>query len=120
MSDLLQGEGWNSTSYVPFFEPDLDPQSLGTTTSSCRSRSSSAFPIRGCSSTRSQRWSEPDGIVCFSTLVTETGISANQHRTWWDVAPRNGHISLYTRDSLARLGMRQGFRFGGIDSNLHT
>lgn len=120
MSDLLQGDGWDSTSYDPFVDRDVDPQSLGTFDLITSFEVFEHVPDPRRLVDTLAALLRPDGVVYFSTLVTEASIVANQRLTWWYAAPRNGHISLYTRDSLARLGKRQGFRFGSIDSNLHT
>lgn len=119
MSDLLQGAGWNSTSYDPFVDRDVRLQDLGkfdliTSFEVFEHVPDAPQLIDALASLLAQ-----DGLVYFSTLVTESSIAPHQRLTWWYAAPRNGHISLYTRQSLAILGARQGFRFGSIDSNLH-
>jgi SAM-dependent methyltransferase len=50
---------------------------------------------------------DPEGCVIFSTGIqpsTMGEIRAN----WWYVAPRNGHVSIYSLNSLARLGAATG------------
>jgi hypothetical protein len=44
---------------------------------------------------------------------------ANQRLSWPYVAPRNGHISLYSRESLVRLANRYHFGFGSFNDNAH-
>jgi hypothetical protein len=39
---------------------------------------------------------------------------------WWYAAPRNGHISLFSRESLARLGAKQGLNFGSLIPDPHV
>lgn len=61
----------------------------------------------------------PDGLLLFSTLVippeiTSLGIG------WWYIAPRNGHVTLYSRQSLQTLLSARGLRFGSKDDNLHA
>jgi len=60
-----------------------------------------------------------DGLVLFSTLVQpanflEIGLQ------WPYAAPRNGHISLYSRRSLERLWAPLGFTHGWFDDNMHV
>ena len=119
MSDLLQGAGWNSKSYDPFVDRDVKLQDLGKfdLITSFEVFEHVPDPARLVDDLASLL--REDGLVYFSTLVTEASIAPHQRLTWWYAAPRNGHISLYTRQSLALLGARQGFRFGSIDSNLH-
>jgi SAM-dependent methyltransferase len=60
-----------------------------------------------------------DGMVLFSTLVLPADF-ASHGVNWWYVAPRNGHISLYARRSLALLWQALGFTFGSFNDNLHV
>jgi SAM-dependent methyltransferase len=60
-----------------------------------------------------------DGMVLFSTLVLPADF-ASQGTNWWYVAPRNGHISLYSRRALALMWEALGFTFGSFNDNLHV
>jgi 2-polyprenyl-3-methyl-5-hydroxy-6-metoxy-1,4-benzoquinol methylase len=62
----------------------------------------------------------PDGIVMFSTLLSDGNISLGQPLSWWYAAPRNGHISLFSARSLAALGASKGFAVGTFSSDLHA
>jgi 2-polyprenyl-6-hydroxyphenyl methylase/3-demethylubiquinone-9 3-methyltransferase len=58
------------------------------------------------------------GVVLFSTLLQPPELA--QHGTaWWYVAPRNGHVSLHTRKSLAVLAERHGFAVGSFNDTFH-
>jgi SAM-dependent methyltransferase len=59
------------------------------------------------------------GIVVFSTLVQPADL-ATQKMNWWYIGPRNGHISLFTRPSLAVAWSRFGFKTGSLNDNLHV
>ena len=61
-----------------------------------------------------------DGAVVFSTLVTDGHIVAGQPLQWWYASPRNGHVSLYSRESLTRLGAGAGLRLTSFSENLHA
>lgn len=59
-----------------------------------------------------------DGMVVFSTLIQpedfeQIGLS------WWYLAPRNGHISLFTRKALAAVWRLEGFRAISLSDNIH-
>lgn len=58
------------------------------------------------------------GIVVFSTLVQPADVTT-QRTNWWYIGPRNGHISMFTRFSLAMAWMRCGFATGSLDDNMH-
>ena len=58
----------------------------------------------------------PDGLVLFSTLLQPADF-ASLGVAWWYVAPRNGHITLFSHSALRALWAEQGFQMashGGI------
>lgn len=62
----------------------------------------------------------PKGVVLFKTLVSDGHIAPNRRIDWWYASPRNGHISLFTRKSLALLGARNGLNFLSLSDTLHA
>lgn len=60
-----------------------------------------------------------DGLMLFSTLIQPPDIDA-QGIGWWYLGPRNGHISLHSRQSLRTLLNQVGLRFGSFNDNLHA
>jgi hypothetical protein len=58
------------------------------------------------------------GAAVFSTLVQPPDFDA-QGLNWWYVGPRNGHISIHSATSLARLWQTHGFTLNSITDNLH-
>jgi 2-polyprenyl-6-hydroxyphenyl methylase/3-demethylubiquinone-9 3-methyltransferase len=61
---------------------------------------------------------DEDGLVLFSTLVQPANFEAVGLK-WPYVGPRNGHITLHTRQSLARLFARFGLAMASFDDNIH-
>jgi len=59
------------------------------------------------------------GLIIFSTLVQPADIDA-QGLNWWYAGPRNGHVSLYSKMSLAVLGQRHGFALGSFSDSMHV
>lgn len=119
LSSILRQSEWNSQSYDPFvdgehaipsnqkfdlitaievFEHVPDPRAL-----MCRLSSLLA----------------PDGIVFFTTLLSDGQIYPGQKLNWWYAAPRNGHISLYSKQSLKQLASDHGFEFGSYSEGVH-
>jgi SAM-dependent methyltransferase len=66
----------------------------------------------------SERLADP-GLVLFTTLVQPENFDRFR-MAWWYIAPRNGHISIFTRRALALAWQRHGFSFGSIDDNRHV
>ncbi|GAB0118482.1 class I SAM-dependent methyltransferase [Acidisoma sp. 7E03] len=65
-----------------------------------------------------QRLLAEDGAVIFSTTIQPDDI-ASLGEAWWYLGPRNGHVSLYSRQSLDLLCRRHGLRYVPIDDQWH-
>jgi hypothetical protein len=57
------------------------------------------------------------GPLLFSTLINDHARS--QGCDWWYLAPRNGHISLYSRDSLGILFKQFGYTVEHLSAGMH-
>lgn len=58
------------------------------------------------------------GLVLFSTLVQPDNID-QIGLNWWYAGPRNGHVSLFSRDSLNRVAQRFGLKLYSFNQNFH-
>jgi SAM-dependent methyltransferase len=120
LSDMLRDAGWDSRSYDPFVDRGVDVDSLGVydlvTAYEVFEHVPDVQALMRCLS----RLVRQDGLLIFSTLVSDGEIQPGKRLTWWYAAPRNGHISLFTRESLARLADTHGFRFGSFSPDLHV
>jgi SAM-dependent methyltransferase len=58
------------------------------------------------------------GVILYSTLVQPADFD-NQGLGWWYVGPRNGHISMFTRPSLAAMWARHGYKNVSLSDNIH-
>jgi len=119
LSGELFAAGWDSTSYDPFVDgplrADMGRFNLVTSFEVFEHVPDVDHLISTLSSLV-----EEEGLVVFSTLVTDGIIARNQRLQWWYASPRNGHISLFSRRSLALLGEKQGFQLGSFNQNLHA
>lgn len=61
---------------------------------------------------------QADGIVVFSTLLQPDDF-LQQGLGWWYVAPRNGHVTLYSAQALRALWAELGFQLISHGDNLH-
>jgi hypothetical protein len=59
------------------------------------------------------------GLLVFSTLLQPEDF-LTQGLAWWYAAPRNGHVSLYTRASLTALMKRLGLKWGSFNDHTHV
>ncbi|HEX2814814.1 MAG TPA: class I SAM-dependent methyltransferase [Phenylobacterium sp.] len=62
---------------------------------------------------------KPDGMVFFSTL-TQPADFATLGMQWWYIGPRNGHVTLHSRQSLAILWARHGLKVASFNDNFHA
>lgn len=60
---------------------------------------------------------EPEGVLLFSTLLMEQ--ADRRLMDHWYIAPRNGHITLHTRRSLAHLFAEHGCQVNHLSNSLH-
>ena len=59
------------------------------------------------------------GLVILSTLLQPADIE-QQGLSWWYAGPRNGHVSLFSRESLERLLNPYGLTFGSFNDGFHV
>lgn len=63
---------------------------------------------------------DDDGLLFFSTELSDGRVQRHRRIDGWYVSPRNGHISIYSRESLRRLAERAGFRCFTLLDSLHV
>lgn len=119
LSRLLNEAGWQSVSYDPFVQKEVDPSTLGQFDLITVYEVFEHVPDPVVLIATLASLLAPGGIVLFSTLVTDGRIVPGQRITWWYASPRNGHISLYSSKSLAVLGAKQGFNFASFSEGFH-
>jgi SAM-dependent methyltransferase len=120
MSDLLQGHGWRSRSYDPFVDKDVDPHTLGKFDLITSFEVFEHVPDSLRLIADLDALLADDGLIYFSTLLNEGSVARSQRLGWWYAAPRNGHISLFSSESLRILGRSVGLNFGTLTPNLHV
>lgn len=57
---------------------------------------------------------DQEGIVLLSTPLSNNHIKPGERITWWYASPRNGHTSLFSRDSFCHLAARANFNFASF------
>jgi len=62
---------------------------------------------------------DDDGAILFSTLLASDTIVEEGIEKWWYCAPRNGHISFFTPQSLSRIGAEHGLTLASFTEGLH-
>jgi SAM-dependent methyltransferase len=120
LAKILRKSGWDSTSYDPFVNRDTRPDQLGQFELITAFEVFEHVPdVQGLMS-QLRMLLAPNGVVMFSTLLSDGNIHSNQRIGWWYASPRNGHISLFSKNSLAILAQGSKFNFGSFSSGFHT
>lgn len=118
LSGTLYADGWDSQSYDPFVDGDVLPAGRFNLIT-CFEVFEHVPDIHGLADALATLLDD-EGVVIFSTLVSDGRVARGERLTWWYAGPRNGHISLFSSRSLTLLGERHGMRFGSFSPNLHA
>lgn len=120
LSDLLCEQGWHSESYDPFVDRSVSLNELGQFDLVTAYEVFEHVPDVRRLIANLASLLNPDGVVLFSTLLSDGNIFPGQPLSWWYAAPRNGHISLFSARSLEILGASKGFAVGSFSQDLHA
>lgn len=116
---LLREQKWDSTSFDPYVDKTTFLNDLG------KFDLITAFEVFEHTSDVTKLVSDlafllkPNGIVLFSTLLSDKHLPQNQRINWWYASPRNGHISLFSKKSLTILGARANFKLRSFSEGFH-
>lgn len=119
LSKLLKESGWRSTSYDPFVDTDQSFDALGRFDLITAFEVFEHVPDIGQLMVDLSSLLRSDGVILFSTLLSDSFIGRNQRLSWWYASPRNGHISLFSRKSLSVVSKKAGFNFGSFSEGFH-
>ena len=120
LSELLRRTSWDSFSYDPFVQRNMKASQLG------RFGLVTAFEVFEHIPDVHELMSDlgsvvsDEGLVLFSTMLSDGDIRPHQRLSWWYASPRNGHISLFTTKSLVILAEDYGFHFGSFSRGFHV
>ena len=120
LAALLRESNWQSVSYDPFTDRNLGVEQLGKFDLVTAFEVFEHVPdVRALMSELCSLLS-PQGLVLFSTLLSDGNIHPDQKLDWWYAAPRNGHISLFSRKSLAILAQQNELNIGSFSAGFHV
>ncbi len=119
LSQSLSGLGWQSQSYDPFVDRETHIDQLGKFGLITAYEVFEHAPDPGKLMQDIASLLAPDGVLLFSTLLSDGHLIPGKRLTWWYASPRNGHISLFSRQSLVALANDNGFRFGSFSDASH-
>lgn len=113
----LVTQGFSATTYDPFSGFNERPSRRFDVITCFEVMEHTPFPAR----TAAQMCDllAEDGIILFSTL-TQPADFDQQRLHWWYAGPRNGHVSLYSRESLTILFQQLGLQLFSISELVHV
>ena len=120
LSQFLSQHGWNSASYDPFVDRSLAIDEVGKFELITAYEVFEHVPDVQQLMVNLGALLAKNGVVFFTTLLADQYVLANQRLNWWYAAPRNGHISLYTKASLAILAKQHGLNFHSFSPLVHV
>ena len=119
LARCLRDAGWNSASYDPFFDRQLNAQTLGRFDLITAYEVFEHVPDVRRLMADLRALLAPGGLVLFSTLLSDGQLEPSAPISWWYAAPRNGHISLFSRRSLTMLAGASGLKFDSFSDGMH-
>lgn len=119
LSQSLRELGWQSSSYDPFVDRDTRIEQLGSFDLITAYEVFEHVPNPKQLMADLCQLLSPNGLILFSTLVSDAYLLPDQRLSWWYASPRNGHISLFSRRSLFTLAKGAGFNFGSLSEGFH-
>ena len=120
LSSVLEDAGWHSTSYDPFVDTSVRPEEIGQFDLITAFEVFEHVPdVQGLMSLLTSLL-DPGGLILFTTVLSDGEILPGQRLSWWYAAPRNGHVSLYSGQSLRVLAGQFGLRLHSFSSNFHA
>ena len=119
MAKILRASNWQSSSYDPLVTRDSEMRQFGKFELITAFEVFEHVPDVQVLMSNLRILLASNGLVLFSTLLSDGNIRAGQRLSWWYASPRNGHISLYSRKSLATLAHHHGFKFGSFSEGFH-
>jgi len=117
LADILARDGWRAESHDPFHGDRRRPDgAFGLVT--CFEVFEHTPDPKGLIDTLAG-FLAPEGLILLSTLLQPPEIET-LGLAWWYAAPRNGHITLFSKASLAALCGGAGLTLASFDDHLHV
>jgi hypothetical protein len=103
----------NGESFDPFFSDGTQPTGSFELVTAFEVVEHTAYPTLLFQDALS--FLAPQGVLLFTTAIQNRKLD----RDWWYIAPRNGHISIHSYDSLQRLAAALGATCLSLDDTMH-
>ncbi|GAB7066156.1 hypothetical protein JCM12141A_04450 [Mycolicibacterium hodleri] len=120
MAKYLRDTGWSYDCWDPFGQTDVSSENQGKYNfcSSIEVFEHTPNPL-GSLQSLLEKCTPNDLIVMIGTSIHDGVVSDEKRLNWWYAAPRNGHISLYSRKSLQVLAAEFGLTYVSMSRGRH-
>ncbi len=119
LSQSLRAQGWDSTSYDPLLDRSQGPIHCGAFDLVTAFEVFAHVPAPQALLRELSALVAEQGIILFSTQLSDGHLRPGQRLTWDYAAPRNGRISLFSGEALSRLAGQWGFHCSSLTEGLH-
>jgi SAM-dependent methyltransferase len=116
LAELLRAEGFSAETYDPFSSHSQPPESRFDLITCFEVVEHTPSPVRTIAVMSSLL--NEGGAILFSTLLQPANFDS-VGLNWWYAGPRNGHVSLYSAQALARLFANHEMRVASFSEGLH-
>jgi SAM-dependent methyltransferase len=120
LSATLQAKGWDSATYDPYVDLATNMADLGTYDLLTAFEVFEHVPDVQVLLDNLDRLCRPDGLILFTTLLSDRQLALGRKMTWWYAAPRNGHISLFSTASLTRWMSGKQLMVASLSAGTHV
>lgn len=120
LSRLLKTRGWNSTTFDPFPQPESPLATLGEFNLITAIEVFEHVPNPHMIMANLLQVMSDQCMVFFTTLLSDGAIEPGRQLDWWYAAPRNGHISLFSKNSIAHLAGMHGLGYLSLGDHNHA
>lgn len=119
-ADVLRRRGWAFDSHDPFGKSQMRPsfQKQYNVTTAFEVFEHVPDPVRTLEYILA-KMTEHLPLVIIGTAASDKGVDDVRRLSWWYASPRNGHISLFSKRSLAALASRFGMQCRSPAGNFH-
>jgi Methyltransferase domain len=119
-ASLLRERGWAFDSYDPFGSTHMSPERMGRYNfcSAMEVFEHSPDPVSSLQDIVG-KMAPGRAMIVIGTGLHDGIVSAQTRLSWWYAAPRNGHISLFSRKSMEILASRFGLAYSSIYPGTH-
>lgn len=118
LSHILKKKEWNSSFYEPFSDSNYQlPSEKFNLITSFEVFEHVPDPHKLMHDLN--QLTAEDGIIFFTTLLSDKNIITNNRLSWWYASPRNGHINLFSKKSLNQLANQYDYQLFSFSDGLH-